>query len=67
MRVGDVPTFERPMADMEQASKRADACLRQGGEWTREMDRRLLMWIAQFAEDYELPPRKVAERVARLS
>lgn len=36
-------------------------------EWTREMDRRLLMWIAQFSEDYELPPRKVAERVARLA
>ena len=36
-------------------------------EWTREMDRRLLMWIAQFAEDYELSPRKVAEMVARLA
>ena len=36
-------------------------------EWTREMDRRLLMWIAQFSEDYELLPRKVAERVARLA
>ena len=35
-------------------------------EWTREMDRLLLMWIAQFAADYELPP-KVAERVARLA
>lgn len=36
-------------------------------EWNREMDRRLLVWIAQFAEDYDLPPRKVAERVARLA
>ena len=36
-------------------------------EWTREMDRRLLMWIAQFAEDYELPTRKGAVRVARLA
>lgn len=62
MRVGDVPAFERPMADVAQACGEGRVM-----EWTREMDRLLLMWIAQFAEDYEMPPRKVAERVARLA